>query len=697
MSAQTFYIDCNKSLSNDKDNLDNSQFTTQLKESITLPIGTQISIQSSFINQQGITGSSIEIDEDISETFNFMYYKMDTQDILPKDDAQFNTPVYTQYNISEGQTGGDTRERILDMSAGKAPSAGIAIPKIKDLSFLGASEQPLILLDFDNNASTCLADIRVGKKTIEIKKGVYGISELADLVTQQLNDNIDKNYNEFNSVNQRINEGSFEDSDLSYSGNKQTFAKVTVPTTSYLPGNRPNCFKPVHEDYIFCDVATANTIREARRDLNDDTGILWADPAGTTGAGLNALTNLYVHLADPDSAIAVVNYNPIRFGVYVGTPYMSLDYNNDKSSYELSGLHTPYSFPSHDFQFNPQALAGKQGVFYRKMGYDASEGIVDGITDGDAKNDLKSCFNKPLSRMGGIIIHNFAEQIAIKYSTKKGLNITDPKVTDKLKFKEFFEEEKDAKEAWKKTLWNKLGFTYEQLNDENSFEKVRYYNNSDTHTLPGMTTDTLLDASTIQTISSKISAAHFAEVNPDTSTGENGHIGLQSGTLQTYGLADTNLIGAPHGILTAGYYVNSIYSGSLMIPIEATGRSISARNLPQLSSVGYYMITSDILDGYNDIVKDGSPIALLGVVAKSSLSNQDFIYSSQDIVNTITNEKIINKIKIKFLNPDLTAPSLEANSSVILRIDIPAPPPPPPLNPLQPEDKDKEKDKKNKK
>ena len=99
--SKTYYIDCNKSLSNDKDNIDNSQFTTQLKESITLPIGSEISIQSSFINQQGITGDSIEIEEDIIEEIKYMYYKTDTQNIIPNNDiTSVSDHPYKQFNFS---------------------------------------------------------------------------------------------------------------------------------------------------------------------------------------------------------------------------------------------------------------------------------------------------------------------------------------------------------------------------------------------------------------------------------------------------------------------------------------------------------------------------------------------------------------------------------------------------------------------
>ena len=52
---------------------------------------------------------------------------------------------------------------------------------------------------------------------------------------------------------------------------------------------------------------------------------------------------------------------------------------------------------------------------------------------------------------------------------------------------------------------------------------------------------------------------------------------------------------------------------------------------------------------------------------------------------------LINSVKIKILKPDLTAPQLEPNSSVLLQITMPLPP----TNPQQPninKDDDKKED-----
>ena len=85
----------------------------------------------------------------------------------------------------------------------------------------------------------------------------------------------------------------------------------------------------------------------------------------------------------------------------------------------------------------------------------------------------------------------------------------------------------------------------------------------------------------------------------------------------------------------------------------------------------YYLITTDLCDNYKDNVKKGDVLPLIGVVPKTSLSNQDFITAENQIVQILSQDKVINKFNIKILNPDLTAPTLEENSSIILKLTLP--------------------------
>jgi len=673
----TFYIDCNKANSSDKDNLDNSQYTTTLKNSLTLPKGSEISIQSSFINQQGITGQSIEINEDITETIKFLYYKSDTLDIQPTDATTFNNPAYNEYSYSEA-TQGDytttTRINVLNNTAGQYPNSD-GRTYLSNRSLVGATEQPLILLDLIHGGTATNCELRVGSASIKIKKGVYGITQISNLITDQINGQKDLNGNEKNPIQESIRKGLF--SDASLTEETETMKRLIIPDSTYS-GNLPNVTHPILEEYIFVDVYRAETLRQERIALNDGTGILWNDGVGD-GAFNGAFCSLFFHDKQPSGA-NTTDYIPTRNGVYVGTPYFSLDYNSESSSYELGGLHTPYSFQTHDRNFNPMELAGKQGVYYKVLSETGKQFTVSGVTDQTGQKEIHSSIQNPTSRIGGIIIHNFGYETALKYGTKK--NILDGEIVkNKYKFKEFFNEEREAKEAWKKTIWSRLGFTYEQFNSENNFENVRYYNNAVSQRLPGVTTNTYLDDSIIQSISSRINpcAIPAGTITPE----------IKSGSLHTNNLLNTAPSTGTNDTAPA-LYAGSLYNACMAYPVEAAPKAITAQGLPQLSDSGYYLITSDILDGYNDIVKNGDPLSLLGVVPKSSLSNQDFIYSSQDIVNTITNEKIINKIKVRFLNPDLTSPDLQPNSSIILRIDVPIPQP---IN-NQPLIKDKEEEKK---
>ena len=63
---------------------------------------------------------------------------------------------------------------------------------------------------------------------------------------------------------------------------------------------------------------------------------------------------------------------------------------------------------------------------------------------------------------------------------------------------------------------------------------------------------------------------------------------------------------------------------------------VVAQQLPTLSEDGYFLITSDLVTDYKDNVKKGDPFPLLGVVPKSSLSNQDFIVADNQIVQVLT-------------------------------------------------------------
>ena len=122
-------------------------------------------------------------------------------------------------------------------------------------------------------------------------------------------------------------------------------------------------------------------------------------------------------------------------------------------------------------------------------------------------------------------------------------------------------------------------------------------------------------------------------------------------------------------------YNSSFFKKAVMLPILTTEIPKEAEKLPQLSQDGYLIITSPTFQN-NDQISKLSPVCLLDILPLSALSNQDFVSDKNELVHTLTNEKIVEYIEIRILRPDLTEPILDENSSVLLRISVPITPVP---------------------
>ena len=295
---------------------------------------------------------------------------------------------------------------------------------------------------------------------------------------------------------------------------------------------------------------------------------------------------------------------------------------------------------------------------------------------------MNQSYERPVSRIGGAIVYNWAKGSASKWGTRSAV-VDNVGFNSHASFKDFFNNEGEARKIWKsKTLWGKLGFSYDQLNSSDYMENIIQYTHPTSYKLRGTTTDTKLDLTAINMIST--------QNNPSQS-----HMPYSAGSAvlkdaQAYNNWDVATCrtqrcrrrGKDAGKSTdnqgdnQSMYAGSRYEMSVMYNIVTAPTPLTAENLPNLSDFGYYLITSDLVPTYKDIVAKGDPIGLLGVVPKTNLSNQDFIpLADSDIVQVLNQDTVINNIRVKVLNPDLSNPALAQNSSIILRIDVPIEPP----------------------
>ena len=489
------------------------------------------------------------------------------------------------------------------------------------------------------------------------------------------------------------------------------------------------------------------------------------------------------------------NYDVMKNGYYVGTPDFTFGYSSDMSAYTLGGLHQSLRIPSIDQQGNPMASEGESCVFVRRHATLQLDTFVNpartqskiagmpnpptdpddieykrrfdlgGGTDG-FKQRIKNVLNNNESRLGGVAVYNWGYKTALKYGdiTPATLKI-DPYDNNKYKayhndyqhlwkFSEFFSTKEKALDAWKTTIWSRLGFSYDNLQNEDNWETHGYYDlpvnlsnetseddllglknsyyeertnmyfKKEDFKLYGLTTKGDIDAASAPTISTTYNNQRKTYIpapstNPDPAaaagkavkpkhptppapaqnnttkeivrTYDNNDTATpffaSTGTIRTAdassnivkGLLPNDVNGDewdntyPLAFVGSTPYNNSMYISKTRVPVLTESKVIVASKLPALSQQGYYIITSDIVDNYQDDIKEGQPLALLGIVPLSNLSNQDFISAESDLTHTTQQVKNINSIKIKILNPDLTAPTLLENSSVILRISTPLP------------------------
>ena len=398
----------------------------------------------------------------------------------------------------------------------------------------------------------------------------------------------------------------------------------------------------------------------------------------------------------------------------VGTTNFNISFDTSTSLFSLDHLHEPRRLPTYDKLGNkvdsPSSECyyiqrtvdvfkdlnrfidneGNNFTNYPELFYFESDAPGDQIVNNNdtTVNNLSTI----AQRLTGVMMRNWAFTTAKKLRTVpqpplgENIPVDDPdfpnsKIThydDFLTFDEFFRTKAEAKEAWSQTIWAKLGFTYEQICSSDSYEKVKYYN-LDQETLGGFTTTAGFSSTVIPQVSTQYAnnkatadpTDGIAAFNAAVQYFNNADMNVPSKRAQATYIADPSDPDPSVTQVDRTYqYQNSFYDYAVMGAVETTGKDIQARQLPNLSKHGYFLITSNI-GGNTDVVHDGSPIVLLDTVPKSNLANQDFIFNRNDLSHTLSNPVNLNSIQINILNPDLSNPTLNPNSSVLLRIDYP--------------------------
>lgn len=719
--SNTFYIDANVRNSINV-NETNNRFTYKLPQTTTLPTGTEVALQSSLINLQGITGGSIEIGEDITNTICFQYYAIDTNYPVATTNAMFATDQNLAYNLSIETTTrknedkdftGNTFQPVSNLHENDSGYSEIIMPLAGEV-------------EYTDGAKT-LAPL-VGKAKIVIKAGVYGINQLADLITDQINlkklpDELSQDFYDYQQRNQQFN---------GMVNNKQTLRNFVVETASRWDevaagsGTALNQLTRMSDTQIgaldFKDIRIGADNREGLCSVIAITGNTNQDlranaQAGGFGAGNITAGCSFADLCvssqptaryfigwekrnqynnDPATAsgravgFSPSTFNPFTNGMSFGTSGFNITYDENESAYTMNYLHEPNRIPTTDRFGTTLANSGQECVYIKSPVKNA---------DSCSANVLAS-INNIMEKRSGILVYNWSLETArAEGDNIKNFGYKNNAFTEEEKekcdtyrgFGAFFTTEAHAKQAWKKTIWFRMGFQYDDIQNvltygAGSTTPIQY---GIVQNVEGHTTKQEIDivvAPTISTIFNptnqallKIGTNNADPTKPKDKNHIRGALPAIS-DLQNFNLMGQNIPEFKYNNNTAlgsfcvAPYKGSFYVGAVMLPVLTKGKPSAATKLPTLSENGYLLITSNIVEG-NDILKNQQTDGLLDLIPKSSLSNQDYMADRNIISHTLSNPKNINEINIKILNPDMTDVALEDNSSVLLRITTPIPKP----------------------
>ena len=731
MENNVIYLDCNREFAEISEDTYNNQWTNKFDE-LTIPKGSLIELQDTFINIQGIEGGSIEIRQDEVLNLKIAFYISHSDFLVPKYDYKDtggdttniynggNDPffdisslksiycdTFVEYN-ARGLMSDNLYNKInqqVEVAIGQETNEPVSLFDILATNAslqIGATEQPLfaVFVNSEGYIQPVINNIK-----ITIPKGIYGISQLSQLIQDQLTGNKGNNSADVSQLFSDYANGNYDGTIKSqlttkanafpysiaqggttYTNFQQFLNEVSNENINYMTQTLKMYLYMPNDEFI--DLMTAwgsgdtqpnNFLFTAYRASGRYLASIkrtWnypfvQQPVFNLSAPNNNNNESYVISFDPTINYEGINkpqnywnYNPLMNGYTIGTTDFQFVYNETNAGFAFQFLHTPRREMSHDMIGAQNPANGQTVSHYKESG--VLKTIIQAYGNILTAQDAQLLTNSilyPRQRSSGVIVYNWDFDLIYKNTNKQILP-----GDEYLQYSQKFDRVEDAIKLWKKSFWYRLGFDYNQLNA--NFETVRSYDLQPTQ-LYGTTTNNSLDVSLLNTIAS--------DYAPEQSLKSDDYINKVDDIEIPYVLlAQVKTFGLNYpsrtwlGLSAYNYqtFKNVMYVYTQVHSIVTTSRNLTANRLPTLSNEGYFIITSDLIGAMNDTVKNNVPLPILGIVPKSNLSNQDYISSFQEIQHITSQDLVINNIKMRILNADLTDPYLNEKSSIILKITL---------------------------
>jgi hypothetical protein len=526
---------------------------------------------------------------------------------------------------------------------------------------------------------------KVETATLTISRGIYSVEELGKIISDQLT-NSDKSSGFLNTsaFSKLVQTHSYEAALFTgkehNKAGRGVFVSMDIFNTlmSLYKDLDPNLDVTISDVYLWDNFHQTHYYSFVKSFLPKCKPPIRQVPNSLTQGNKGRKDGAIVTQTNPYFITSV--YDQLNDGFLIGTTDFVFKYDTDKSTYAMEFLHSPFRVPQYDKFGNQFSSPGTVGALVKKS---CKNPIIEGIRKQFLRDSgftakvgeaVLDSIEQPITRSNGVMVHNFSLNVATANKT-----FQQPKFA---RFSDFFDTPALGAQKWKDSLFSRLGFTYNQLNDDSFKESVSYYGGSSV-VCYGTTTNQSLDSSFTTSIST-LTADKIRDTSSSSGSGaELPYQQLFNMTLPNRPLTSVyttqyyETTSKPNfGEESKNYlfYTGSLYDATIGLFIQTDGADLTGLNLPILIKDGYFIVSSNVIDGYRDSIKKNENLPLLGVVPKNSWQSQDYTaVLSSEIVHVTSNPKVINSVIIDIYNPDLTRPILRPDSTVMLRITLPPP------------------------
>ena len=386
---------------------------------------------------------------------------------------------------------------------------------------------------------------------------------------------------------------------------------------------------------------------------------------------------------------------------FAGTSTFNIVYDTESANrFSVANLHEPYKLASvtPDGQ-TPTQLGGQQGTKYNTP--------IITLAKADPAHANKYIFDQcrqlcnyagayPIDSKSGVAVNNFAfsqvkETTVYKTLVSEIEQLNTANVQSQLyrekkiydlftkPFDQFFSSEIQAREAWGKTFWNRIGFSYDQLGDvTNNLESIYTFSN-----LPPPLNDLNEPTQFLANVGKFLPATDpkFIKQMGVVTHNKFNYTFVPSSNDLGQGNVDFGATNQNQGYDLRGYTSfrvqdadNDTNEYGLIqnnIHILTDSQPINASDFPSLNNGNNYLIIESDIVKRNAIDSKSNRTTIVGVMSKENSSN-DTIFSVNPITFIVTEPKILATIEVRIKNPDGTLVSddiVGKNNGFIFQIE----------------------------